>query len=95
MTKIVEDHRKILGMKAEDCVTGWKGIVTSICYDLYGCIQAIITPQVDDKSTYVEGRWFDVKRLKIIDKNIVMEVPDFHSGYVATGKKGASEKPLP
>ena len=67
----------LLGLKVVDSVTGFIGIVTSVSYDLYGCIQAVVVPLVDEKGEIAEGRWFDTKRLQIIDSTPVMDVPKF------------------
>lgn len=64
-------------------------------FDLYGCIQAIVTPEVDKKGEKADSEWFDVTRLEVTDDKPVMELPDFERGYVATGKKGASSKSIP
>jgi hypothetical protein len=89
----VKKHIGILGMKAKDRVTGYKGVVTSVSFDLYGCIQAVITPE-QNGAEYQSGCWFDVRRLDI-GKKRVMDVPDYTSGYIAEGRKGPAEKPLP
>ena len=34
-------HLELLGQKVEDKVTGFRGVVTTISFDLYGCIQAV------------------------------------------------------
>jgi len=46
-TKNVQDHLSLLGKEVEDVVTGMSGIVASVSFDLYGCIQAIINPGLD------------------------------------------------
>ena len=52
----------LLGLKVTDQVTGFSGVVTSVGYDLYGCIQAIVTPQLKADATKLEeSRWFDTK----------------------------------
>jgi len=66
---------ELLGLKVRDKVTGAIGIVESISYDLYGCVQAVVRPPVDDKGVVVDGRWFDVNRLIVIEGNPVMEIP--------------------
>ena len=91
----VEDHLKLLGMKVEDKVTGATGIVTSISYDLYGCIQAIVDPMVGEDGKSGDVHWFDVFRLKVLSKKPVMETPDFQRGYPKEGRKGPAEKPVP
>jgi hypothetical protein len=68
-----------LGKEVEDKVTGFKGIVTSLSYTLYGCVQAIVHPKYkeNDKAELQGGNWFDTKRLRILCDAPVMEVPDF------------------
>lgn len=82
-------HLASLGLKVKDKVTGQKGVVTSISYDLYGCIQAVVT------DTKGEGKWLDVTRLIFKSTTPVMDVPNFSKGYIAEGKKGGCDKPLP
>lgn len=82
-------HLALLGLKVKDKVTGNKGVVTSICFDLYGCIQAIVS---DSKG---EGKWYDVSRLEVKSGKPVMDLPDFEAGYIADGKKGGADKPIP
>ena len=48
MNKNIEKHLDLLGRKVEDKVTGIKGVVTSVSFDLYGCIQAVITTPAKD-----------------------------------------------
>ncbi len=91
----VEKHMKLLGFKAKDKVTGFNGVVASLSFDLYGCVQAVITPPVNEDGNLVDGRYFDVTRLEITSDEPVMDLPNFDKGYVAEGKKGAAEKPLP
>lgn len=91
----MKKHFELLGMKVADRVTGFKGVVTSLSFDLYGCIQAVVVPPVDKEGKTEEGRWFDITRLKVKGRGPVMLQPDFESGYVAEGRKGAAEKPLP
>lgn len=90
-----ERYFNLLGKKAVDSVTGFKGVVTSLSFDLYGCIQVVLTPAADKKEGIKDGHWFDVQRIEITDSKPVMALPDFVSGYVSEDKKGAAEKPLP
>lgn len=92
--KVYEKHIKLLGYKARDKVTGFEGIITSVSFELYGCIQIILTPQAKNNNKVEHGDWFDVTRLKIQSKNPVMDLPAFTSGYIAEGKKGAAKKPV-
>jgi len=95
MSKKVDDYIALLGHKATDKVTGFKGVVTSVSFDLYGCIQIVLSPAVKPDGTKGEGFWFDVNRLNLTSKNPVMDVPSFIKGPVAEGKKGPAFKPLP
>lgn len=90
-----EVHLDLLGLKVKDKVTGFKGVVTSLSFDLYGCIQAIVTPEIGKDGNKGESHWFDVTRLSITSEKPVMDLPDFEQGYVATGKKGPSAKSIP
>lgn len=90
----MENHISLLGLPARDRVTGQKGIITSVCFDLYGCIQAVITPAMDDDGKLGEQRWFDIARLEATSEERVMPVPDFiERGSVADGLRGSAEKP--
>lgn len=89
----VKKHLNLLGMKVEDKVTEFKGVVTSVTFDLYGCVQALVHPGVDKDGEIMEQRWFDVSRLGVTSAEPVMERPDYEHGPQAEGKQGAAEKP--
>ena len=82
-----------MGYKAKDKVTGANGVITSISFDLFGCIQVVVTPPLGKDGKLAESIWFDIGRLEITSKKPVMDVPDFVNGPVSEGKKGAAEKP--
>ena len=99
-----QEHFKLLGLKVKDKVTGFKGVVTSVCFDLYGCIQACIQPEaLDPTGKAPDSGWADISRLEILDYNPVMDRPDFGINYgksskektevVSSGYKGPAEKP--
>ena len=90
----IKENFKLLGLKVQDRVTGFKGVVDSISFDLYGCIQATVNPGLDKDNKQMDIRWYDVSRLEIKSKNPVMNVPDFDFGLVAEGKHGPANKPL-
>ncbi len=79
-------------MRVEDKVTGAKGVVDSISFDLYGCVQAGLNPGLDKDKKQMDCKWFDVSRLNVKSKTPVMETPDFEFGLVAEGKSGAANK---
>lgn len=94
-TEAIQSHIKNLGFKAKDKVTGFKGVITSLNFDLYGCIQYLLSPATDKDGKQPDSGWFDVTRLEITNKSPVMEQPNFDAGHIAEGKKGSNEKPLP
>ena len=89
----VHDHLELLGKKVEDKVTGMTGVITCMSFDLFGCIQAVLTPPAEESGKLPDGKWMDVSRLNVKSKKPVMDVPDFLSGYVAEGLKGPADKP--
>lgn len=90
----INSHLELLGLKVKDRVTGLEGIVTTVSFDLYGCIQAVIHPGLTAEGAIREGNWFDVNRLVVLDPVPVMTVPNFVEGYQAKGLQGCSEKPM-
>ena len=91
----LKKHLDLLGRKVQDKVTGFTGVVVSISFDLYGCIQAIVHPGLDDKGNTRESGWFDVARLQILPGDTVMDRPTFEwsEELVAKGNHGPAEKP--
>lgn len=78
--KINTTHLSMLGKHAVDKVTGFKGVTSVISYDLYGCIQVVITPPSSATEVYA-GNWFDVTRVHITSDDLVMNVPDYSATY--------------
>jgi hypothetical protein len=94
---IINDSIELLGKKAKDKITGAIGIITSICFDLYGCIQVIISPQkINEKGEEIKPiGWIDINRIKIINNTRIMNYPDFDNKYTKIDKvNGAATKPL-
>ncbi|MCI0532384.1 MAG: hypothetical protein L0Y74_10650 [candidate division Zixibacteria bacterium] len=87
-------HLGLLGLEAQDKVTGAKGVITSISFDLFGCIQAVLTPKIEKGGEVKSGNWMDVPRLEIKKRKAVMPLPDFAIPYIASGKKGPADKPV-
>jgi len=84
---------QLIGHRVKDRVTGFEGVCASICFDLYGCIQAAINPGLDKDGKLGDSHWFDVSRLAVMTEKPVMDVPDFDFGVVAEGRQGSAEKP--
>ncbi len=90
----IQKHLNKLGHKVKDLVTGREGIITSISFDLYGCVQAVVTTEVTTNTEKPTNEWFDIARLKILSKKPVMKQPNFDFGPVAEGLKGGFVKPI-
>ena len=91
---IIKKHLDLLGHKVKDKVSDYTGVVISISFDLYGCIQADVRPiTLNKEGSIVQGIWLDVSRLKVLTKKPLMDVPDFEWGDVAKGKKGHANLP--
>lgn len=90
----MQNHLDLLGYPARDRVTGFAGVVDSVCFDLYGCVQASLIPKHnhDDKEKK-SGHWFDVSRLEVTSKKRVMEPRDF--GTLAETPPGPADKAPP
>lgn len=89
----VKKHLDILGLRVRDKVSGLKGVASSVCFDLYGCIQVAINPGIDKSGKIQDSNWFDVMRIEVLSPKPVMERPNFEYGPVAEGRQGSAEKP--
>lgn len=94
---MIEETIELMGRKGKDKVSGFEGIITSVSFDLYGCVQLALTPIAKPKAEELKhGHWFDVARIEVRDeKSRVMPIPDFKA--MATKPQdfghGASPKP--
>ncbi len=75
----MQKHFELLGYKVKDSVTGFTGVVTSISFELYGCVQALVHGGIDKDGKVIDQCWFDSKRLVKVGKIPVMEVPTFET----------------
>lgn len=91
---LIKKHLDLLGYEVKDKMSDMKGVVASVAFDLYGCIQADVRPRELDKDGKIQsGWWMDVSRLVVISKTPLMEQPNFVWGEVAEGKKGPANLP--
>lgn len=88
---IIQASLEFLGYPVKDKVTGQTGVVTTIGFDLYGCVQAIVHPGQDKDGKLLDPLWFDVKRLEKTGKR-VMAAPSFASIKTGT-EQGPAERP--
>jgi hypothetical protein len=91
MDSIVKSGLDLLGYPVRDKVTGHEGVVTSVTFDLYGCVQGIVHPGKDKDGKLQEPNWFDVKRLEVTGPR-VMESPSFATIKTGT-EQGPAERP--
>lgn len=95
---MIEQTIELLGRKGKCRVTGFEGVVTSVCFDLYGCVQAALTPPTQADGKLGDGHWFDVHRIEI-DRATPRAItpPDFaaRSSKPEDYDRGAAEKPAP
>lgn len=73
---MIKETIDMLGHEATDKVTGYNGVITSVSFDLYGCVMGWITPSGAGDKKLENGHWFDVARLDVAEKT-VMPVPAF------------------
>ena len=94
-----EAHLDLLGKTVKCRVSNFEGVVTSISFDLYGCIQIAVNPPVDKDGKLPDGRWMDINRVDITDDKRKMAMPAFSSKPAEFGATpeahthGPAEKP--
>lgn len=96
---MIEKTINLLGLRARDRVTGFRGTITSVSFDLYGCVQVALSPDAKEDQTKLDhGHWFDVARAELIaDAERVMPVPAFaaRAGEPANYDHGPADKAPP
>ncbi len=94
----MQQYIELLGKTVCDKVTGAQGVVTSVCFDLYGCVQGLLRSPVDKDGKLPDAYWYDVKRLDVTDSTRVLPLPDF-SGRDSDQRPhiepGPESKPVP
>lgn len=93
---MIEQSIELLGLRGKDKVTGFEGVLDSVCFDLYGCVQVSLAPSAEGKDEVKNGRWFDVNRIEVGAER-VMDVPDFKArdNSPANYDKGPAAKAPP
>jgi len=87
----IKENLNMLGLSVVDKVTGFKGIVSSMSFDLYGCVQGLVTPSMKEDGKCPDNLWLDVDRLRIVCREPVMKRPDFE---LSSAPKGPAMKPV-
>lgn len=62
-----------LGVRVEDKVTGFKGIITGRAEFLTGCNQYIVNPGVDKDGKMMDTNWVDEDRLTVTGAGVSPE----------------------
>lgn len=75
---MIEKTIALLGLRGTDKITGLTGVIDSVCFDLYGCVQVSLAAAAKPDGEVPSGRWFDVQRITVIDDR-VMQTPDFQA----------------
>ena len=91
-TQTIDAHLSLLGLPMKDKVTDFEGMVDSVSFDVYGCVQACLKPKVASDGKVPGGYWFDVKRLKTTGKRL-MEIPP-HMTTPPGQEAGPADKPV-
>lgn len=93
---MIKETIDLLGHKAVDKVTGFSGVITSVCFDLYGCVQVVITQPAKAGEELKPGCWFDVNRCEV-SADTVMPIPDFDAkGSIPQNySQGCADKLIP
>src|SRR5690606_16729055 len=91
MKNEVKKHLELLGTVMEDVVTGRKGMVSSVSFDAYGCVQATLQPREQADGSIPDPWWMDVKRLRSTGERVMPAPPHF---ITPPGEEiGSAEKP--
>jgi hypothetical protein len=91
----LEKSLEFLGYRATDLITDMEGVITSISFDLYGCVQGVLTvKQKVDSDKPIGLHWVHLGRLKITSKTPVIPPPNFFGvNESAKGNTGPANKP--
>lgn len=91
----VQEFLDLLGYRAKDRVTGFSGVITSVVFDLFGCIQVSLCTGIDDKGLVPErgSLWFDTNRIEV--DRAAGRVMEFKLGerYVETNPGCSDSRP--
>lgn len=91
------DVVNLLGYEGKDRITKQSGVISSIAFDLYGCIQVLLTPLKVENNTDIKVQgWFDINRIEIKKGKKIMEAYYFETKYEHFNDTGGPEnnKPL-
>lgn len=99
----MKKHLDLLGHRVREKISGAEGVVTSVSFDLFGCVQAIVDSGFKKDGDERKAHWFDISRLERLDIDTprVMEPPYFtlpgtpeRATAAREGRHGPADKPL-
>lgn len=90
----MNDFLNDLGYQGEDCITGFKGIVSSVCFDVYGCVQYCLVSKVDKNGEH-KSMWCDAKRVTTNKKKRVMTPPLYEKETPFSVQGPNDSRPVP
>lgn len=81
-----------LGDRVREKVTGFVGIQTGETKFLNGCRRVQISPPVDRDGKHVDGVWFDIETVEIVEAGVV---PSYEAPSGRLPVKGGYPNPPP
>jgi len=73
----IAEYLEVLGKKGKDKISGIEGRISSIVFDLYGCVQVSLSQKVNSEGKVPDGYWMDFNRIEITDHERVLPLPEF------------------
>lgn len=84
-------HISNLGLKADDRLSGFNGVITTVSFCAEGTEKIFYLLQPGEcKEEYKTSVWFDCKRV-IVSGSRVMNMPNYEWGVQAEAKQGAND----
>lgn len=94
VTGVVGTSLAKLGSIMKDKVTGFEGMVATVGFDVYGCVQAVVVPtKLSKEGKRQDGEWFDIKRLVPVGAGKTVMPQPFSEQITVGEEKGAEPKP--
>jgi hypothetical protein len=87
-----------LGQVAQDDISGARGYVTTITYQLLNCPRVAIRPATTDPTETKDRQFFDTPRMRVVNDGVADEydglTPQTQQGEMAAAATGAPESDL-
>lgn len=84
----IENELSLLGRRVRDKITQTEGVITSVAFDVSGCIQGLVVRGNGPDGKSLDPGWYDTKRLQVLSDPIVPQ-PTF------VQVPGGQELPIP